>query len=156
MDRRTLLKTLTFSVPMLAGLSVLADEQGGEGALTSELGKLLIESDYEKWLTIPGSNGQSFKVLPLKDKFKEMSTDVSAALVRLEEGYVIPPHMHPAGEFTYVLAGELVQDTDKEPSLQKTYQKGDFLWMPAGSVHGVATSKGVTVLSMKPAKTIPL
>lgn len=157
MDRKLFLKSLIATVPMLyAGKTLAYDEQGGENALNDELGKLQFDADFESWITVPGANGQTFKVKPLTDRYKEMSTDVSAVLVRLEEGYVVGPHMHPEGEFTYIISGGFIQDTEKPLTQQKHYEKGDFLWMAPGTVHGQAISKGVTLLSMKPKKVVPI
>lgn len=143
---------------MLAAVKAFADEQGGDGALSPELSRILIDDDYANWMVIPGSNGQTLRIKPLLDRFKEMPAETSATLLRIEDGYVVPPHSHPEGEFNYVMAGTFIQDSDKPEPEQKVYQKGDYIWMPPGSVHGIAKAgkDGATVLSMKPKKAIPL
>lgn len=165
-SRSAFLKTVISAVPFMAfaqhskaidGIPV-AEETTENNGLSPELVDLLEQQDqlekYSKWYAPPEFNGK-IKVLPLKDRYSEMKTGGSAKLVRIEEGVVVPPHMHPEGEFTYVTEGSFVIESyngpgNNHPLESKVYQRGDYIWMPAGSIHGRSLSHGVTFVSMTP------
>lgn len=131
------------------------DEQVGELGLSETLANLMGENEYEGWI-VPPQYGGKIKILPLYDRFKEARPGQSAKLIRFEEGVVVPAHMHPEGEFTYVLSGRFSIEngtTDQQDQIitKNMYEKNDYIWMPAGSIHGKALSYGATIVSMTPA-----
>jgi quercetin dioxygenase-like cupin family protein len=72
-------------------------------------------------------------------------------------GYVIPPHWHPKAEQVTVLSGTFVLGMGETPerATAKSYQSGDFLYMPGKMAH-YAWTDGETVIQvhgMGPFKT---
>lgn len=64
-------------------------------------------------------------VLGQEFAYPEGRARITAALVTVPPGAVLPPHMHPVPLFGYVLQGELIVDYGSEGEL--TYRKGDAL-----------------------------
>ena len=78
----------------------------------------------------PGSSVETLTetnetVLGQEFAYPEGRARITAALVTVPPGAVLPPHAHPVPLFGYVLQGELVVDYGSEGEL--TYRKGDAL-----------------------------
>jgi quercetin dioxygenase-like cupin family protein len=65
------------------------------------------------------------------------------------DGYKFPPHWHPNAEHVTVLSGsfQLAMGERAEPSTLKTYEPGDYLFIPAKHPHFGAVS-GTTVIQL--------
>lgn len=97
------------------------------------------------WIDAPGFGGK-LKVKPLWLPDQPANSKASCKLFQIEEGVVIPRHLHPEGEFTFVIEGSFTVE-DETPV---TYQAGDSIYMPPGSIHNANVSHGVRILSFTP------
>ena len=61
--------------------------------------------------------------------------EVVQVRVDFDPGYVSPKHTHPGEEIIYVLEGTLEYQIQGKPPA--TYEAGDVLLIPAGTVHWV-------------------
>lgn len=64
-------------------------------------------------------------VLGQEFEYPEGQARITAQVVTVPPGQILPPHLHPVPLFAYVLQGELIVDYGSEGEI--TYQKGDAL-----------------------------
>jgi anti-sigma factor ChrR (cupin superfamily) len=77
--------------------------------------------------------------------YDDKASGMSALLVKLAPGAVVPLHEHTGVEMTYVLEGTLEDD-------EGVCTAGNFVWRPAGNTHEAVAPNGALVLGifMKP------
>jgi anti-sigma factor ChrR (cupin superfamily) len=80
-----------------------------------------IRSTEGQWY--PLTAGVSRKIL-----FEDRERGTTTSILRLEPGAHIPPHQHGGIEECIILEGDVYSDTEK-------FAAGDYLCMPAGSMH---------------------
>lgn len=101
--------------------------------------------EFSDWVDVPGFNGR-LKSKALWVPETPATQKASCKLFAMESGVIIPRHLHPEGEFTYVVEGSF----HIEGAEDKIFSVGDSVYMPPGSIHEANISHGVTVLSFTP------
>lgn len=79
------------------------------------------------------------------------------ARIDIAPGAVAPPHRHPGEEVIYVLEGSLQYRVGSGP--WTTYEVGDVLFIPAGTVHSarnITTENGAELATYVVEKGMPL
>ena len=108
------------------------------------------------WMDLPGFPAGSFQFKPLWAA--DAPGQAAGKLYKLQSGVMIPRHRHPEGEYNFVIDGSFtVPDgltINDSPALVTAAKKGDYTYMPAGSVHEAATSNGVTLFTFTPANIV--
>ena len=112
------------------------------------LSRAMASEACNDWVDVPGFGGRlKAKDLLIADPSNPVKA--SSKLVMMENGVVIPRHLHPEGEFTYVVDGEFYVAGNEE----RIYTKGDSIYMPPGSIHEANIAcgvNGVIVISISP------
>jgi quercetin dioxygenase-like cupin family protein len=63
----------------------------------------------------------------------------------IQKEIAIPPHTHKQDVFNYVFKGEFSISLD---DFEKTYKKGEWISIPAGTIHSLNTKSEVILLEL--------
>ena len=160
MERRQFLSRSSLA---MMGLPALATLLQSSPAMAAVGRKMVIDipdekitnndADYASWDKSPLTPGGQIRTRVLFES-DEAGNEAVCKMIRFAVGVKVPRHLHPEGELTCVLAGTFIQEVDSTHE-EVRYTKGDVIWMPAGSIHGVASvvgDVGVTILTFFVAK----
>jgi quercetin dioxygenase-like cupin family protein len=157
MERRQFLTTSAFSALSIPALATLFQSSPAAAShahkmvidiIGEQLGDL--EESYASWANLTPGGQIKHKVLWASD------TGAICRLIRFQKGVTVPRHLHPEGELTCIVAGNVLQNRDQNNGdgqiVSDRYLKGDIIWMPPESIHGAANTDkmGATVLSLTP------
>lgn len=120
------LSSILLALSLFASANSFAAEQRENG----EKIRLLTLSNIEEVPAVKNNfTGDAF----VKPIFSKDSSRLSAGIVTFEAGARTAWHVHPRGQMLVILEGKGWTQQENSPVIE--FQKGDVVWIPAGTKH---------------------